>query len=96
MDCSLPGSWNTTYSAIIEKKERNVAFCDSVDGLGEGYVWWDKSDGERYTVWYHLYEESKKCNKLVNIKKKKADTWRTNKGYQWGDGREEGKAGIGA
>ena len=45
---------------------------------------------EDNTVWYLLHVESKKYNKLVNIKRKK-QTHRhrepTN-GYQWGAGRE--------
>ena len=45
------------------------------------------------TVCYHLYVESKKYNKLVNItKKKQTHRYREQtSGYQWGEGREEGK-----
>ena len=40
-------------------------------------------------VWYHLYVESKKYNKIVNItKKKQTQRYREQtSGYQWGDGR---------
>jgi len=43
-------------------------------------------------VWYYLHVETKKHNKLVKIKKKQTHSYReqTN-GYQWGEGREEGK-----
>ena len=45
------------------------------------------------TVWYHLYVESKKYNKLVNkTKKKQTHTYREQiSGYQWGEGRGEGQ-----
>ena len=39
-----------------------------MDGLGGHYAKWTKSD--KNTVWCHLYVESKKYNKLVNITKK--------------------------
>ena len=45
------------------------------------------------TVWYHLYVESKKYNKLVNIIKKKP-TYRYREqtsGYQRGEGSGEGQ-----
>ena len=47
---------------------------------------------EANTVWYHLYVESKKYNKLVNTtKKKQTHRYREQTGgYQWGEGREEG------
>ena len=45
------------------------------------------------TVWYHLYAESKKYNKLVNItKKKQTHRYREQaSGYQWGEGKGEGE-----
>ena len=51
----------------------------------------DKS--ETKTVHYHLYEESKKCNILVNIiKKKQTHRYREQtSGYQWGEGRGRDK-----
>ena len=48
---------------------------------------------EENTVCYHLYMDSKKYNKLVNIIKKK-HTYRyrePTRGYQWGEEREEGQ-----
>ena len=40
------------------------------------------------TVWYHLYMESKKYNKLVNITEKQIHRYREQtSGYQW---RENG------
>ena len=45
------------------------------------------------TVWYHLYVESKKYNKQMNItKQKQIHRYReqTN-GYQWEDGSGEGQ-----
>ena len=38
----------------------------TISGLG-GYIFSDISHTETDTVWYHLYVESKKENKLVNI-----------------------------
>ena len=42
-------------------KEWNFAICN-MSGLGGYYGKWNKSERERkkYTVWYHLYMESKK------------------------------------
>ena len=59
------------------QKEQNFAICSNTDGLAEHYVKWI---GQRKTntVGYHLYMESKKYNKLVNITKKK-QTQRENK-----------------
>ena len=49
-----------------------------------------QTEEDRY-VWYHLYVESKKYNKLVNITKKK-QTHRHGEqtsGYQWREGSRE-------
>ena len=45
------------------------------------------------TVWYHLYVESKKHKKLVNIiKKKQTHRYREHTNdYQWAEGRGEGQ-----
>ena len=45
------------------------------------------------TVWYHLYVESKKYKKPVNItKKKQTHRYREEiSGYQWGEGKDEGR-----
>ena len=62
-----------------------------MDGLGGYYAKWNKPDRERHTVWYYLYMESKKYNKLVNItKKKQTHRYREQtSGYRWGEGRGE-------
>ena len=54
---------------------------------------WNESERKTNAVCYHLYVESKKYNKLVNITKKK-QTYRYGaqiNGYQWGEGREKGQ-----
>ena len=51
------------YSSVI-KKDENFAICSNMDGL---YAKWNKS--EKNTV-YHLYVDSKKHKKLVNLVKK--------------------------
>ena len=58
------------YNGILlsHKKEQNFAICSNMDGLGGHYSKWNKSE-KTNTVWYHLYVESKKYNKLVNITK---------------------------
>ena len=47
------------------------------------------------TIWYHLYAESKKCNKLVNVTKKKQTHRYTEQtsGYQGGRGEEQYRGG---
>ena len=51
-----------------EKKERHLTFCDSTDGPGEYYAKWNRPVRERktITIWFHLYVESNKQNKLTN------------------------------
>ena len=57
---------------LSHKKEWNSAICNNMDGLGGHYAEWNKSDRERQILLrYHLYMESEKCNKLVNMTKKK-------------------------
>ena len=56
---------------LSDKKEWNFAICSNMDGFGGYYAKWNKSEREdKYCIWYHLYVESKKHNKLVNIEKK--------------------------
>ena len=54
------------------------------------YARWNKSERQRktHTVWYHLLVESKKYNRLVNIKEKKEDHrgGEQTSGYQCGVG----------
>ena len=65
-----------------------------MDGLGGYYAKWNKSK-KTNTVWYHIYVESKKYNKLGNItKKKKAHRNRKQtSGYQ--RRKEEARGNIG-
>ena len=46
---------------------------------------------------YYLYVESEKYSKLVNeTKKKQTHRYRQQtSGYQWGEGRGQGKIGVG-
>ena len=48
----------------------------------------EMSDKKTNTEWYHLYVDSKKCNKLVNITKKEQTYWyiEQTSGYQFGGG----------
>ena len=46
-------------------------------------------------MWYHLYVESKKYNKLVNITKKQTHGYgEQTSGYQWGRGQYRGGGGV--
>ena len=58
-----------TFRSLIHF-EFIFAIGSNVDGLGGYYAKWNKSDRERQILWCHLYVESKKYNKLVNITKK--------------------------
>ena len=82
-----------TYNGRLpsHKKEWNFAICNNIGGLGGYDAKWKKSDRKTNTV-YHLYVESQKYNKPVNITKKK-QTHRYRKqtsNYQWGEERGEG------
>ena len=44
-----------------------------MDGLGGYNAKWNKSERKTNTVWYHLYVESKKYNKIVKINTNEAD-----------------------
>ena len=71
------------YSAI--KKNEILLFAATWMDL-EG-IMISECQRETNTVWYHLYVESKKYNKLVNIaKKKQTHRYREQtSGYQWGE-----------
>ena len=57
------------YIHIIENYSATIKMtCNSMDGLGQYYAKWNVR--ERQIV-YHLHVESKRYNKLVNIRKKK-------------------------
>ena len=58
---------------LTHKKEWNNAICSKMDGLGGYNAKWNKSERKTNTVWYHLYVESKKYNKLVKINTNEAD-----------------------
>ena len=81
------------YNGILfsHKKEWNLIICSNMDGLGGHYAKWNKSDKDK--LWYHLYRESKKYNKLVNItKKQQTHRYREQtSGYQWREGSREGQ-----
>ena len=78
------------YNGILlsHKTGQNFAICSNMDGLGGHYAKWTKRQRKTNTVWYHLYVESKKYNKLVNItKKKQTHRYREQTGgYQRGKG----------
>ena len=62
-------------------------------GFGGCYAKWNKSHREKTNTVYHLYGESEKYNKLLNITKKK-QTHRhrgQTSGYLWGEGSAEGQ-----
>ena len=42
-----------------------------MDRLRGHYAKWNKSDKEKKVIWYHLYMEPKKYNRLVNVTEKK-------------------------
>ena len=81
-----------TYNGILlsHKKDWNFAICSNMNGLGGHSTKWNKQR-KINTVWYHLYVESKKYNKLVNIiNKKQTHRYREqNNGYQRGEGKGE-------
>ena len=55
------------HSGILlsRKKEGNLNFCYSMDGHGEYYAKWNASHRKTSAMWFHLYVESKKQNKLI-------------------------------
>ena len=63
---------DVAYNGILlsYKKEWNFVICSNMDGLGEYYLKWNKSDKERQILYHitHMWN-LKKCNKLVNITK---------------------------
>ena len=57
---------------LSHKKEWDFAICSNMDDL-EGFMLTEKIQRKTYTVCCHLYVESKKYNKLVNVAKKETD-----------------------
>ena len=84
---SLNWTWGSPWAAIV------MLVLEASPRLSDwGLERWQKP------VWYHLYVESKKYNKLVNItKKKQTHRYREQTGgYQMGDGRwGRGNIGVG-
>ena len=84
------------YAAI--KRNKILPFAATWMDL-EGIMLSEMSDRERqilYDITYHLYVESKKYNKLVNItKKKQTHRYREQtSGYPSGKGRGRGNIGV--
>ena len=81
------------YSAI--KKNEILPFAATWMDL-EVIMLSEISQRKINTVWYHLYVESKKYNKVVNItKKKQIHRYREQTtGYHWGEG-ERGNIRVG-
>ena len=79
----------STYNRTLlsHEKDWNFAICSNVDGL-EGIMLSKISQRKANTGWFHLYVESKKYNKLVNItEKKQIHRYREQTSvYQWGEG----------
>ena len=80
------------YSAI--KKNAILSFATMWMDL-EGIMLSEISQRKINTVWYHLYVESKKYNKLVNIKKRSRLTDIENKLMITSGEREGGRGNIG-
>ena len=55
---------------LSHKKEWKFAICNSMDGPGEHYLGWNKSDRERQIL-YHWYVESKMIQQTSEYNKKK-------------------------
>ena len=85
------------YNRILlsHKKNEIMPFAATWMDL-EGIMLSEISQRKTNTVWYHLYMESKKCNRLVNItKRKKTHGYREQtSGYQWEEGRGRGIIGV--
>ena len=66
------GDWYTKNELLSHKERiKMLAICSIMDGLGEYYARWNKSDREKQILHDITYVESKKHDKLVNIIKKK-------------------------
>ena len=83
------------YNGILlsHKKEWNFAICNNMNGLRGYYLVKWVRQRKTNIIGYHLYVESKKYNKLVNITKK-TQTHRyieQTSGYKWGEGRGKGQ-----
>ena len=55
---------------LFSHKKWNNGICSIMDGL-ENIMASEISQRKTNTIWYHLYVECKKHNKLMNITKKK-------------------------
>ena len=73
----------TQWNAQPEKKKWDFAICNNMDGL-EGIMLSGISQRNKNTAYYHVYMQSKKHNKLVNVTKKREFEWIP------GDGDEQG------
>ena len=84
-----------THYPAIKKKNEILPFAATWMNL-EGIMLSEISQRKTNIVWYHLYLESKKYNKLVNITdKKQTQRYREQtSSCQWGEGRAEGQVGI--
>ena len=78
------------YSAI--KKNEILPFATTWMDL-ESIMFSEMRQRKTNTGCFHLYVESKKENKQMNLtKKKQIHTYRKQtSGYQWGEGRREGQ-----
>ena len=59
----IKNMWHIHNGILLShEKERNIAVCSNMDGVGGHDAKWNKSDRERqilYAVWYHLYVDLK-------------------------------------
>ena len=81
------------YYSAIKKNEIMPFETTRMDLEGIMLSETSQTEKDKYCI-YHLYVESKKYNKLVNITKKK-QTLRCREqtsGYQWGEGMGKGHA----
>ena len=71
---------------LLNQVKRNSAICNTVDGLGGHYGFWNVRQKKTDTVWYCLYVESKKYDQLMHKTKKKQIHWYKEQfhGYQSG------------
>ena len=77
---SASGDMHTHNGILLShKKEWNCAIHSTMDL--EGIILSEINKRKTNAVWYHLYVESKKYNKLVNITKKKQAHREQTSGY---------------
>ena len=84
-----PGKLTLKYYSAMKKNEI-LPFPATWMNL-EGIMLRERSQRTKSIVWYHLYVESKKYNKLINVtKKKQIHRYREQtSGCQWREGKEE-------